>query len=182
MSKELKLSRIAAEVAFSGIMMWASGQVAFELPGISVPITLQSMVAMILPMLLTGRNASGGILLWLVLGLLDVPVFANGSSGLSILYSNSGGYLVGFYLVSFFIRALKDRIMAKGIIWLAVIFVSGHVLLTIIGLSWIKVGGYSIISLETHVIPYLPGLFIKSLLGVIIFWSVCRWLPKIQQS
>lgn len=162
--------------------MWASGHVSFEFPGISVPITLQSMIAMLLPLLLTGRNASGGILLWLVLGLLDVPVFASGSSGLGVLYSNSGGYLIGFYLVSFFIRAFKRRVSKKGILMPFILFVLSHSLLTLIGLAWIKVGAYSIISMDTHVIPYLPGLFLKSFAGAVLFWAARRWLQKILQT
>ena len=162
--------------------MWASGHVAFEFPGISVPITLQSMVALLLPLLLTGRNASGGILLWLVLGLLDVPVFASGSGGLSILDSNSGGYLIGFYLVSFFIRAFKKRVSGKGILMPIMLLVAGHLLLTVIGLAYIGIGAYSIISMDTHVMPYLPGLFLKRFMGALLFWAARRWLPKILQT
>jgi biotin transport system substrate-specific component len=76
--------------------MWISGRISFEIPALSVPITLQSMVAILLPLCLIGRYASGGILIWLILGALGLPFFADGNGGYQYFYSNSGGYLLGF--------------------------------------------------------------------------------------
>jgi biotin transport system substrate-specific component len=61
--------------------MWISGRISFEIPALSVPITLQSMVAILLPLCLIGRYASGGILIWLILGALGLPFFADGNGG-----------------------------------------------------------------------------------------------------
>lgn len=148
--------------------MWLSGQVPFRFDQFAVPITLQSMLALTIPVVFVGRNASGGILLWLVLGLLDVRVFANQSGGLGVLYSNSGGYLIGFYIIGYFSRAMKPLMTKFNLLHFVLYFIAGQLILTVIGLSWIYVGGYSQIQWTTHFLPFLPGLFIKSILGALL--------------
>lgn len=148
--------------------MWLSGQVAFEIPGLSVPITLQSMLAILLPLCLAGRYASGGILLWLILGALGMNVFAESNGGYAYFYSNSGGYLLGFYIIAILTGKIKDRIPLN---WLQVglLFMLMHALLIGLGLTWIWVDNYGVITMDTHLTPYLPGLFVKCFIGTLIF-------------
>lgn len=162
-----QITSIGWQVALSAIIMWISGRISFEIPALSVPITLQSMVAILLPLCLIGRYASGGILIWLILGALGLPFFADGNGGYQYFYSNSGGYLLGFYLISILTSIITQNITLT---WFKVglIFLSMHLVLIIIGLLWIWSGGYSEIKMNSHISPYLPGMIFKCFLGTLL--------------
>jgi biotin transport system substrate-specific component len=106
-----------------------------------VPITFQSAFVVLTP-LLFGTTAYIAILAYLLLGLVGLPVFAGGASGMVAISGPTGGFLVGFLLASVVIGALaehwhwdswrRDLILAEGS--LILIYVPGvlwmwHVLL-----------------------------------------------------
>ena len=106
-----------------------------------VPITFQSAFVVLTP-LLFGSTAYVAILAYLLLGLVGLPVFAGGASGMVAISGPTGGFLVGFLLASVVIGALaehwhwdswrRDLILAEGS--LILIYVPGvlwmwHVLL-----------------------------------------------------
>lgn len=140
-----------------------------EFPGLAVPITLQSIIPILLPLLLTPRNVAGGILLFLLMGGLGLPFFAGGASGFEVFTSNSGGYLIGFYIIALVAGKLRHRMTAPR--WLSsfTLFAALHLLLMIIGLSWIWIMDTSEIQFSTHIGPYLPGAVIKSVMGTLIY-------------
>jgi biotin transport system substrate-specific component len=163
-----RLFYISWQVGLSCLIIWLSGQLSFTILGLSVPITLQSMFAILLPVWLNSRNAQGGILLFLFLGGPGLPVFAGGAGGISYFYSNSGGYLIGFYIISFLVGIYKRNTTNRSILAFILLFVILHLTLTAIGLTWITFFNLSEIKFETHIAPYLPGLVIKSFGGALI--------------
>lgn len=162
------MASIGWQVGVSAILMWLSGNISFSLPSISVPITLQSMLPILLPLVLNNRYASGGILLWLIFGALGLPVFADGAGGHEYFYSNSGGYLLGFYIISILAPKTTVITVKQRFLKHLLLFVILQLILTVIGLFWIWIGDYSIITLKSHVLPYLPGLVLKSLIGSLL--------------
>lgn len=135
----------------------------------SVPITLQSMFAILLPLILNARSASGGVLLYLILGATGLPIFAAASGGIFYFYSNSGGYLIGFYVIALLTIRFKNWSAKQPFLRGLVVFALMHLVLTIIGLLWIAIAKTSDIAFSTHVGPYLPGVVVKSAMGSLIF-------------
>ncbi|MEZ4721022.1 MAG: biotin transporter BioY [Flavobacteriales bacterium] len=174
MNQSARLINISWQVAISCILMWLSGQNPFELPGMSVPITLQSMFAILLPLILNARSASGGVLLFLILGATGLPVFAGASGGIFYFYSNSGGYLIGFYAIALLTARFKNWTSEQPFLRGLLVFALMHLVLTIIGLAWIAIAGTSEITFSSHVGPYLPGVVVKSAIGALIFEVVNR--------
>lgn len=106
-----------------------------------VPITFQSAFV-ILTSLLFGSTAYIAVLAYLLLGLVGLPIFAGGASGLVALSGPTGGFLAGFLIASIVVGALanhwhwgswwRDLVLAEGS--LVLIYVPGilwmwHVLL-----------------------------------------------------
>lgn len=148
--------------------MWGTSQVSIEFSSLFVPITLQTLAVFTLPLLLTGRNASGGMLLWIILGSIGLPLFSNGASGIDVLFSNSGGFLIGFYLMTFMVRATKTQFKKGKYLKSFLLFFLFHVVLMAFGMLWIYIGNYSTITLDSHILPFVPGLLIKSALATVI--------------
>jgi len=69
--------------------------------GINVPITLQSMLIILVPLLFGFINGGMAVLFYLLLGGLGAPVFANGASGWDVFTGVSGGFFIWICLCSF---------------------------------------------------------------------------------
>lgn len=70
-----------------------------SLPIGSVPFTLQTFGIFCAAMLLGGKRGTLAVLVYLLLGALGVPVFAQFTSGIGILAGTTGGYLIGFLII-----------------------------------------------------------------------------------
>lgn len=73
-----------------------------------IPITFQDMFVVLIS-LLFGSTAPIAILAYLLLGLVGLPVFAGGASGVVALLGPTGGFLVGFLLVATAVGALVEH-------------------------------------------------------------------------
>jgi len=67
-----------------------------------VPFTLQFLFTMLAGLLLGGKRGSISIILYIILGLLGLPIFAEGG-GLAYILKPSFGYLIGFCVSTFVI-------------------------------------------------------------------------------
>lgn len=63
-----------------------------------VPFTLQTLALALLPAAVGGRDATITVALYLLVGLLGLPVFAGFSSGIASIVGPTGGFLWGFLL------------------------------------------------------------------------------------
>jgi len=157
--------RFAIEILVTALLMSASGQFQIELIGIALPITLQSMFAILLPLIFRTTSASLGILLYLLLALVGLPVLAGGASGVEPFLGNSGGYLIGFVVLGAASHFWKDWMKTPRFVYVFAVFFFQHVLLTILGLSWIALLDTSTIAWSTHIGPFIPGLVVKGCIG-----------------
>jgi len=65
-----------------------------------VPFTLQTLGVFVVLRVLGGRRGTLCVMLYLTLGLIGLPVFSGFSGGPGVLVSITGGYLIGFLLMS----------------------------------------------------------------------------------
>lgn len=108
--KTYDMAYIAVATVLIAICSWIS------IPAV-VPFTLQTFAIFLSVLLLGGRRGTMAVILYLLLGLIGVPVFAGFSAGPHVLFGNTGGYLIGFILSalimwlmeSIFIRKLKVK-------------------------------------------------------------------------
>lgn len=66
-----------------------------SIPFIPVPLTLQTFFVLLAGIVMR-RHAIIPVILYLVLGALNLPVFHNGTAGIGILLGPTGGFLIGF--------------------------------------------------------------------------------------
>lgn len=62
----------------------------------TVPFTMQTFAVFFVLSALGGRRGTASIIIYVLLGTVGVPVFAQFTSGIGILLGNTGGYIVGF--------------------------------------------------------------------------------------
>jgi biotin transport system substrate-specific component len=155
------IKKIVYASLFTALMIVGS-YLAVPVPISPAPIVLTNFFIMLSALLSEKWWACGSVGLYLFLGALGFPVFANGSGGIAHLIGPTGGYLVGYLFCAFGVSMIvklgkpfwiKDVIAM--IIGLAFLYVPGVAYLKMkTGLSWNK-------AVAVGVIPFLIGDVIK---------------------
>ena len=65
----------------------------------TVPFTMQTFAMFFVLSILGGKRGTTAIFVYVLLGAVGVPVFANFTSGIGILLGNTGGYILGFLFI-----------------------------------------------------------------------------------
>ncbi len=78
------------------LVVAASAQVAVPVPLSPVPMTLQPLAVLVVGGLIGAMPGAAALLLYLALGMLGLPVFAGGGSGIIHVLGPTGGYLLAF--------------------------------------------------------------------------------------
>ena len=116
-----------------------------KIPFYPVPMTMQTFVVLFLGITLGPRVGSMSILLYLIEGILGLPVFSNSpEKGIGVLYFTGPtmGYLIGFIFCAYFVGSLnfkKNFILrlSQLIISVSIIYIFGVIWLGIL-MGWDK--------------------------------------------
>lgn len=135
-----------------------------------VPITAQTFFLNIAAILLGGPLGAISQFIYVMLGVVGVPVFAGGKAGLGVIFGPTGGYLLGFIIAAFVIGSVNKMKKSAGIFW--------HIFSMLIGMLIIYLLGSLQLSLVAKmsfhkavavgVLPFIPGDIIKIMLAAII--------------
>lgn len=99
-----------------------------------VPFTLQFLFTMMAGLLLGGRLGATAVCVYIAMGLMGLPVFAEGG-GLTYIFKPSFGYLIGFAVASYVTgrmahgteRSGYKRLLAANFIGLCIVYIFGMV-------------------------------------------------------
>ena len=89
-TKVLSLTYVALMAALMAVCAWIT------IPVGPVPFTMQTFAVFAALGLLGGKRGTLAVVVYLLLGLVGLPVFAGFSSGAAALLGPTGGFLVGF--------------------------------------------------------------------------------------
>ena len=104
----------------------------------AVPFTLQTFAVFLAVTILGGKRGTLAIVVYLLLGMVGVPVFAGFSAGPGVLFGTTGGYLIGFIL-SGLLMWLMERIADRKL-WVQMLSMFlGMVTYYIVGTVWFMV-------------------------------------------
>ena len=102
---------------------------------LTIPVTLQTMAVCITAGLLGTKRGVLSIIVYLLIGLVGVPVFSNFSAGVGQLMGPTGGYLIGFIFTALTVGSLTKLLGDK--IWVfAISMVLGIAVLYVFGTAW----------------------------------------------
>lgn len=137
--------------------------------GQPVPISLTNLVIMISIYVLGFRDATISYIVYLLLGLVGLPVFSGFTGGLGKLAGPTGGYLIGFIFLALIAGLFVDKFPKNRI--LAVIgMLIGMAITYIFGTEWlaIQLKMSFVAALSVGVIPYLAGDAVKIIIAIIV--------------
>ena len=139
-----------------------------SIPSSLVPVSLATFAVMLAGAILGAKEGVICTGLYLLLGALGIPVFAGWSSGISILFGMTGGYLFGYLPLAYITGCFAERsdrmssLITGMLIGTAVLYVIG----TIWFMVFMKMGLMP--SLAACVLPFLPGDAVKIVVTALI--------------
>ena len=136
-------------------------QVRIPLPFTPVPITGQTFAVLLVGATYGARRGAASLILYLVLGMLGLPVFAGGASGLSALLGPTGGYLVGFIIAAALVGMLAARGLDRRVPGALLAFLAGEMVIYLFGVSWLSVYLGFWRAITAGFLPFIIGDAIK---------------------
>jgi biotin transport system substrate-specific component len=154
--------------------------VTIPLPISSVPITGQTLAVMLAGCVLTTRQAAFSMITFLLLGIIGLPVFAGGASGMPEIAGPRGGYLIGFLIGAIVISLLKGK--NNNIVRLGIANVTGGIVAIYI-FGVLRLSLYKGLGLHAAIVggalPFIPGDILKVLIATFVGVAVNRQLKHI---
>ena len=92
----------------------------------TIPFTLQTLAVFLCMFMLKPVDSLISVLLYIFIGAIGVPVFSNFKSGFGTLAGPTGGYIIGFILMTLIPLFIKNKI-ASGIIGLVICYIFGSI-------------------------------------------------------
>jgi len=154
----------------------ALSYVSIPIPFSPVPITGQTFGVMLAGALLGAKLGALSQIVYLIIGAIGLPVFANGASGLGTLLGPSGGFLFGFPIGAFIIGFLVQKKQKFNFLYATFAIAIG-------GIVTVYIPG--ILQLSRFVEGGLQGAFFMMILfipGDIFKALVCTFALKIFKS
>jgi biotin transport system substrate-specific component len=156
--------------ALLGFLMIALlGRIIIKLPleG-QVPITLQSMLIVFIPAVIGWKSGTLAVVLYLIAGMLGLPVFAGGASGVEVFMGDSAGFLLSFPIVALLCGYAASLDVKMTMLWLVAILVLGQLIILASGLFWMEQLHADRFNYRLQFELYAPGILLKSLMAMLI--------------
>jgi biotin transport system substrate-specific component len=135
-----------------------------QVPFYPVPMTMQSMVVLMIGAVYGSRLGAATLGLYLLQGAFGFPVFASGG-GLAYMAGPTGGYLAGFLAAAFLAGVLVERGFGRTLFGLFGVMALGHVVIFACGHAWLAM----LVGVEkawlAGVAPFWAATLLKTALG-----------------
>ena len=127
-SKTYDIVYIAVFAVIMAICSWISIPAA-------VPFTLQTFGVFIAVGILGGKRGTLSVLVFILLGAIGIPVFANFSGGIGVLAGPTGGYIIGFLFSALLMWAM-EKLPGKKSVMQIVSMIAGLIVCYAFGTVW----------------------------------------------
>ncbi|MBT3169110.1 MAG: biotin transporter BioY [Candidatus Cloacimonetes bacterium] len=168
-----------ALVFVGSVLLTLSAKTSVLLPISPVPITLQTLVVLLLGTLFGSKRGAATVLAYIAEGAIGMPVFAKGGSGVAYLLGPTGGYLLGFVLAAFIVGYLAERGWDRSFTKTAISMLIASLSIYLLGINWLAhfVGGISK-AIQVGFVPFVVGDLVKIALAVGILPTGWKLLKK----
>ncbi len=148
---------------------------------LTVPITLQTMGVCVAAGLLGTKRGTLSVLVYILLGLIGVPVFAAFSSGAGYLLGATGGYILGFIFTALIVGVMIKALGKKTWVY-ALSMTLGIIACYIFGTVWFITvynrGNSDAVSLATVLGWCVTPFIIPDIIKIAVATFLCVKLDK----
>jgi biotin transport system substrate-specific component len=147
-----------------------------------VPITLQTIFVVLSGLILGSKLGALSQIIYVILGLVGLPIFAGGIGGLTSVVSPSFGFVIGFIAAAYVIGKLTEKNKSLSTIIYSVVL--GSFVIYLIGVPYFyfiftsylgkSINFYG--ALKYACLPFIPGDIIKAIISIIL---ARKLIPKL---
>ncbi|WP_353095760.1 biotin transporter BioY [Tissierella praeacuta] len=152
-----------------------------------VPITLQTLFVILSGLILGPKLGALSQIVYIILGLIGIPIFAGFSGGLQNIMKPSFGFAIGFIFAAYIVGKISHsgNKLSPRKIWIASLV--GNIIIYLFGLPYmyyivniVMAKGLSFnLIIKTGCLLFLPGDFIKFIIASIV---AIKTLPTLNQK
>ncbi|MDP2945338.1 MAG: biotin transporter BioY [Atribacterota bacterium] len=134
-----------------------------SIPIYPVPLTLQTLFTLLAAMTLGSVMGASSQIIYVLLGVVGLPVFAGFKAGIGILFGPTGGFLFGFIISAYVIGKIIELKKEKNIFYYFLAGLLGTVIIYIIGITQLSlVTGIGVKkAITVGMLPFVPGDILK---------------------
>lgn len=149
----------------------------------AVPFTMQTFAVFAVLSIMGGKRGTMAVIVYLIIGIIGVPVFAEFTSGPGIISGPTGGYMVGFIFIGL-IYWLAVRHLGKKL-WVEIVaFIIGIFVCYAFGTAWFMV----VYALESGAVGLMTAIgwcvfpfVIPDLVKLALALVLARRVPELQK-
>jgi biotin transport system substrate-specific component len=144
-----------------------------------VPITGQTLAVVVTAAALGPGRGVAGQVLYILLGAVGLPFYADASGGISVVFGATGGYLLGFIpaalLIGMAARRGHDRRFRQAL----PLFVAGQLVIFGVGVPWLAVAADLSLAqaLDAGFYPFIVGGLVKAVIAGLLLPTTWRLVP-----
>jgi len=172
--------RHIALIVIGAALIFVASRVSIPVPGSPIPITGQTFGVLLVGGALGFRRGLASVALYVLIGLIGLPFFAEGKGGVSVILGARGGYLIGFIVAGSLVGRLAELGWDRRIVGALGAMAIGNVVIYLIGVPWLMAVTHMDLptGIAQGLTPFLLGDAIKLVLAALAFpaawWVVGR--------
>ncbi|WP_206537640.1 biotin transporter BioY [Ilumatobacter nonamiensis] len=173
-------NRTVLLVIAGAVLTALASQIRIPLGFTPVPINLATFAAVLTGGALGARRGAASMGLYLGLGIVGMPVFADWSGGWSVFTGATGGYLICYPLMAIIVGAAAERGRDRHVVPFVAAIVLANAVVYIVGAAWLAhvvdvpmFGDPSAWTLGVR--PFLAGDVVKMLAAGLLFPAAWRF-------
>lgn len=182
----LERSRVRDAMAIVGFALFTAlaAQITIPLSFTPVPITGQTFAVLLTGGVLGSRRGALSMLLYVVLGAIGLPFYADGAGGWTAATGATAGYLVGFVVAAFVVGLMAERGQDRTLATSLPAFLAGSLIVYAFGAGWLAydlglpltAGADEPSAISLGVAPFLVGDVLKALLAGTLLSATWRFI------
>ena len=144
-----------------------------------VPISFTNLAVYLAIYVLGCKRGTISYIVYLLIGLVGVPVFSSFTGGVGKLFGPTGGYLIGFIFMALICGWFIDKFDCK-LVPSFVGMVLGTIVCSVFGTVWLayQAGMSFYAALAAGVLPFIIGDLVKMVIAAVIGPQVRRQLAR----
>lgn len=156
-------------IALCAAALCTSSCLMIPLPFTPIVLSLHTVIVNLIGLLMKPKQAACTILIYLMMGLMGMPVFSGGTAGPGKLFGPTGGFYFGFLFAAIAIAALKGT--KPNSLRYAIVTIGAGIpiqhLFAIVFMCFHN--GFDVLPAVTAVsLPFLPGDILKCVIASVI--------------
>lgn len=167
----------------ASLLFALSARVSMPLGFTPVPITLQTLVVMLVGAALGSRRGALAALLYLAEGATGLPVFASGG-GLLYLLGPTAGYLWSYPIAAFVVGWLCERGLDRSFATSLLAMLPGSIIIYLIGVPWLAFVVHLSLgqALIAGLLPFIPGDIIKVIIAAALLPTAWKFVHRAERE